>query len=330
MTSLDGFIGHGAILRSLTDDIASRNIAHAYLFSGPLRVGKMAVAKWFSQQILTQGMASEERAIQASLIDRLLHPDLLVLDRLWIEGESEDWYEIAKYSNVPQEHRSKGEHIMRTDSIGIDDVRVLQERFTKTASGTFRVCIIHSVERMHDEASNALLKILEEPPPHRVFILTTSAEDTLPPTIPSRCRLLRFFRVPEAAMRPLVAMLPPDEAGFLLHLAQGAPGVLKSLLLDPELLRAEQTGHAAALGFWTADRLSARIAALEPLHKRGSAADQFLMHLALTLREVDVRYRLAWGEAYLELQRGLSTNAHRFLIANRFAYAVDRATLSTS
>ncbi len=300
-------------------------MAHAYLFGGPANVGKMTTAKWFASQLLLQDVPPEERETVQRQIDRLLHPDLLVLDELWIEDINDDWEKIARSSNVPQEHRSKGG--MRTDTISIEDIRVLQDRFYSTGSGTWRVCIIRSVERMQDEAANALLKILEEPPPGRVFILTAQSLDALLPTVVSRCRVLHFSRVPESLLRPILAEVPAEEVGFLLHLAQGSPGVIRRFLADPDALREEKTVHGQAMGFWSGLTLSDRLAALEPLWKRGPDADRFLLHLALTLRETPAERRAEHGRAYLALCRGLETNAHRQLLAIRFAYAVSKSDL---
>lgn len=327
ITPSPSIVGHAALLGALQRDLTGGNVSHAYLFAGPPHVGKLTVAKWFASTLLAQGVdAGAREAVQRS-IDRLLHPDLLILDELWIEDQNEDWARIARSSNVPQEHRSKGERTMRTDTIGIEDIRVLQDRFYSTGSGSWRVCIIRGVERMQDEAANALLKILEEPPPGRVFLLTTESLESLLPTVVSRARVLHFHPVPTAQLLPLVKGLPSDEATFLLHLAQGAPGVLRTCIDDPDALRAEKTAHGQAIHFWTSGSLLDRVTALEPLWKRGPEADRFLLHLALALREAPLTGRASCGQAFLALCRDLQTNAHRQLLAIKFAYDVDAASL---
>ncbi len=313
-------IGHARQIAELQSDLDSGHIAHAYLFDGPPSVGKTTVAQWFARELLLRDIPVEEREKVEHDIDRLLHPDLLVLDDLWIEDVREDWEVIARSSNMPQQHRSKAPRVMKTDTISIDDVRVIQQRLYETGQGYWRCCIIRSIERMRDEAGNAFLKILEEPPEGRVFLLTTEAFTSLLPTVVSRTRVLHFDRVPEAEMQSLTEDLSPEERHFLLHLAQGAPGVAKRLRDDPDQLRSERILHGNALSFWKAKRAGERLKLLTPLFKRGEESERLLLHLALTLREHNLDP--ASERALAGLIRGLETNAHRQLLVQRFALAV--------
>lgn len=314
-----GIVGHARQIGELRTDLETGHVAHAYLFAGPLHVGKLSTAKAFARELLLQDAGQEQQESIDHEIDRLLHPDLLVLDDLWIEDVREDWEVIAKSSNVPQRHRAKAP-TMRTDTIGIDDVRVLQEKLQETGRGRWRCCIIRGVERMRDEAANAFLKILEEPPEGRVFLLTTESLGSLLPTVVSRTRILAFDRVPQSDMRVLTEDLPDDEAHFILHLAQGAPGIAVMLKEDPDLLRSERLLHSKALSFWKTQSLAERLKLLAPLSKRGEDADRFLLHLGLALREHALTP--AAERAYMQLLTGLETNAHRQLLAQRFALTV--------
>jgi hypothetical protein len=87
-------------------------------------------------------------------------------------------------------------------------------------------------------------------------------------------------------MRPLVAGLSEEEQQFLLHLAQGAPGIVERLKSDPDLLRQEQTLSSKAFTFWNEQSLTGRMASLAVLHERGEEADRFLLHLCLSLRQL--------------------------------------------
>lgn len=317
-------IGHARQIAELRNDLETGHVAHAYLFAGPPNVGKTTVAQWFARELLLRGLGDADRAREAHEIDLLFHPDLLILDDLWIEDVREDWELIARSSNMPQGHRAKpkdGGKPLKTDTISIDDVRVIQERFYETGRGHWRVCIIRSVERMAAPAANAFLKILEEPPEGRVFLLTTESLSSLLPTVISRTRAIAFDRVSENDMRPLVADQSEEEnARFLLHLAQGAPGVVHRLREDHDRLRGERLLHSKALSFWTTNARIERLKLLMPLQKRGEEADRFLLHLALTLREHQLRP--ASERALAELVRGLETNAHRGLLTQRFALAI--------
>ena len=314
-------IGHSRQIAELETDLAGGHTAHAYLFAGPANIGKTTIAHWFARELLLKDLDEEARSSAEAEIDRLLHPDFLVLDDLWIEEVREDWDVIARSSNISQQHRSKSPRIMKTDVISIDDVRVIQERLYETGHGAVRVCLIRSVERMRDEAANAFLKILEEPPPGRIFLLTTDNAADLLPTVISRTRVLHFQPVKEPEMHTLLKDFPEEEKHFLLHLAQGAPGVLKRLIDDPDRLREERLLHSKALSFWKSTSPGERLKLLSALSKRGQEADRFLFHLALTLREHALSH--ASERAFNRLLQGFETNAHRQLLAEQFAMAIE-------
>ncbi len=313
---LQKITGHARQLAELAADMESKNIAHAYLFAGAPNLGKTTVARWFARELLTDGKTPEEKQEIDHQIAHLIHPDLMVLDQLWIEEKCEDWDIIAKSSNVPQQHRAKAP-AMRTDTIGIDDVREMQNRLQETG-GPYRICIIRGIERMQEPAVNALLKTLEEPPPGRIFILTTDNLQLVLPTILSRSRVLRFERVADKDIASLLNDTDEDDRRFILHLAQGAPGRAIRLATDPDALREEKQLHEQAMGFWTASSPINRMTALTPLHERGAEADRFLFHLALALREKG-DYNHKQQQALNELIEGLRTNASRPLITEHFA-----------
>ena len=176
-------IGHATQKDQLLNDIESGSLAHAYLFTGKKHLGKFTIAQWFTKEILTNGKNEEEMEQINTLLEKNTHPDVLILDRLWIEGICTDWNIIAKSSTAPQGHRAKSK--VKTDTIGIDDIRALQERLYETPQGDHTVCLIRSVERLHITAANALLKILEEPPGHVIFCLTAQSVSSVPATVVS-------------------------------------------------------------------------------------------------------------------------------------------------
>ncbi|MDD4319874.1 MAG: hypothetical protein PHW10_06160 [Candidatus Peribacteraceae bacterium] len=321
MPSSSGIIGHERQLQALQTDLDADNVAHAYLFTGKRHLGKFTVAKRFARMLLLSDAGSdEERARREKMIDRLLYPDLLVIDELWMEDVREDFGEIAKTSNIPQQHRAKAG--AKTDTVSMDDIRALQERLHEVGAGRFRCCLIRSAERLQEEAVNALLKILEEPPPGVVFLLTTQSLSSLLPTLVSRSRTVRFSALPLRDLAPLVQDVPEGDAQFILRLAQGAPGLILRLKNDAERLRQERQRYNQALSFWNATTLAERLKFLEPLHSRGEDAEQFLLHLALALREERSTARDARTRALTRLVRDLRTNASRPLLSQRFAFDV--------
>ncbi len=240
-----------------------------------------------------------------------------MLDQLWMEEKMEDWDIIAKSSNIPQQHRSK-KPTMKTDIIAVDDVREIQSRFYDTGELPHRVCIIRGVERMQPAAANAFLKILEEPPPGRVFLLTTDAPSLVLPTILSRARVLPFERVGLSDMRLLLETLDYNDASFVTHVAQGAPGRAIQLRDDPDLLRDERLLYTHAIAYWEAKNLHERLMLLKPLLECGAESDRFLFHLALALREKPDAVRGS-ERALQQLSEALETNAMRGLQVQEFA-----------
>ena len=315
-------IGHAQQRAELERDLAQGNLTHAYVFAGPEHIGKSTIARWFAKELLLTDVPEERKEEIARQIDCLIHPDFMVLDQLWIEGQCEDWNTIAKHSNVPQQHRSKAPKLMKTNTISIDDVRVLQERLVETGSSKYLVCVITSLERMRDEAANAFLKMLEEPPPGRIFLLTTDNLENVLPTVVSRTRIVRFQRVGTGEMASLLKECDTDTARFILHAAQGAPGIALSLRDDPDALRIARQRHEQAKSVWASRTLAQRLKLLKPLLERGKEADAYLLHLALALRE-EPEVTHAKERALAKLVASLQTNGHRELLVQRFGMNIE-------
>lgn len=315
-------VGHEKERGRLLGDIASNNVSHAYLLAGAPHLGKLTIAQWFGTLLLSDDISPELRPRVKEEVERFIHPDFLCLDDLWIEDVNDDWAVIGKSSNTPQQHRSKAP-AAKSDTISIEDVRALTDRLHDTGASRYRVCIIRGVERMQTAASNAFLKILEEPPPRVVFILTADNMNLVLPTIVSRTRLLRFAPVARKDLSPLITTSDEEDAAFAVHIAQGAPGMLVRLLSDPELLRTHRQLHAQANQFWQAGTAKDRLAWLIGVTDKSKEPENVLLHLALTLREQpDPAFRARSARVYAELLQRLETNAHRGLLFERFALAI--------
>jgi len=316
-------IGHSQQLAQLEKDIATHNIAHSYLFSGPLHIGKFTIAKWFGKKILSIGQPAKEASCTEEQCDRLIHPDFLVLDMLWVEKISEDWDTIARFSNISQQHRTKPKP-KKTDAIGIEEIRCIQDRLADTAVEGSRVCIIRSAERMQEAAASVLLKMLEEPLPGRIFILTTQSPGSLLPTVKSRVRRLYFGRVYAKDLLPLVDGITEDEQRFLLSLAQGAPGVLMRYKENPDALRDARMRHERARSFWKTGSLQERIKLLDVLIERSGKSDELVTSIGLALRETRPPYFARAVKAYSKLVFGLQSNTNRPLLLQQFALGVSQ------
>jgi len=163
------FIGQEHIVRTLTNAISGEMISHAYLFAGPRGSGKTTIARLFAKAVNCQNRKKGEfePCNKCSSCSEIM------------EGRSMDLMEIDAAS-----HR------------GIDDARELIDgiRFMPTKS-KYKVFIIDESHQLTREAANALLKTLEEPPAHAIFILATTEIHKMIPTIVSRCQRFDFRRL---------------------------------------------------------------------------------------------------------------------------------------
>jgi DNA polymerase-3 subunit gamma/tau len=159
-------------VRTLTTAIKTGKLAHAYLFSGPRGSGKTSAAKILARCIECEAGPTAE-------------PDNTCPNcRAILDGTAFDVIEIDAASNR-----------------GIDEIRALRDavKFPPSVMRS-KVYIIDEAHMLTKEGANAFLKTLEEPPPHVVFILATTAPEALPPTILSRCQRYAFRRIPIETM----------------------------------------------------------------------------------------------------------------------------------
>ncbi len=170
--------------------------AHAYLLYGPAGVGKRELARRFAAELLGDH----------ARVERGTHPDLYVLEPLG-------------------------------DQIRIDDIRELRrDLHMRPFEAQRRVYLVYGADTLNEDAADALLKDLEEPPPYAVLVLVAEDLGPLPETIRSRCQLVPFRRLSERAVREAVAVRAPElAADEVTTLARVAGGRLDRAerLLDP-------------------------------------------------------------------------------------------------
>lgn len=170
-------IGQEHVVRTLMNAISLERISHAYLFSGPRGSGKTTIARIFAKAINCENRKKGEAEPCGKCSSCVAIK----------EGKCIDLVEIDAAS-----HR------------GIDEVRELREgvKFLPVKS-KYKVFIIDEAHQLTKEAANALLKTLEEPPPHVVFILATTEVNKMIPTILSRCQRFEFRKltIPEIVKR---------------------------------------------------------------------------------------------------------------------------------
>ncbi len=207
MGPFDGLIGHRRVAGMLEAELASP--AQAYLFVGPAGVGKGHVASRFAAELLVDDADPVERQARSRRLAREgAHPDLVVVEP---EGAT---------------------------SLGVDQAREMVRRAAMRPVESRRtVFLMPDAGAMTEQAANALLKTLEEPSSSVIFLLVSESEDDFPATVASRCRTVKFGRVPvdELAEGLVELGLGPSEAEGLAVVSGGRPGLALSLLASPEV-----------------------------------------------------------------------------------------------
>lgn len=198
MVSLNEIKAQTNALKYLTGSLSRGRIASSYLFSGPEGVGKALCAKAFVKTLMCPEGGCGSCPV-CRRIEGLQHPDLT-----WIKPE-------------------------KNKAIRIEEVRQVKEALSlKPYEAPFSVCVMEDAHMMTQEASNALLKVLEEPPSASLMILVTSKKELLLETVLSRCSEVRFAHLPVEETKDIILEkaegVREETAYFLAYFSQGSPG----------------------------------------------------------------------------------------------------------
>lgn len=214
MTDNWNLLGHEWAVDMLRNHVSRGEVRHAYLFSGPPGLGRRTLALRLAQALnCEQPIAAGEPCRlcrNCKQIEAMTHPDLNV-----IQAENEGG--ILK----------------------VDQVREVQRVLNlKPYQSKYRVALFLRFHEANDNASNALLKTLEEAPAHAVLILTADNPEQLLPTVVSRCEILRLRPLPfETISADLTGRgVDEDQARLLAHISGGRPGYARHLSEDASLL----------------------------------------------------------------------------------------------
>jgi DNA polymerase III subunit delta' len=212
-------LGHADAEATFLDALRSGRMHHAWLITGPDGIGKATLAFRFARRLLAGTPSTDANDLDPTdpIFRRVAagtHADMLTIER---------------------EVNAKTGRLKR--DIAVDDVRDIGGFMSLTpAEGGWRVVVVDGAEDMNPSSANALLKVLEEPPPRAILLLVCAAPGRLLPTIRSRCRRLRLAPLDDGSMRQLLGQYLPrltgDERDRLVTLAEGSLG--RALMLAEE------------------------------------------------------------------------------------------------
>jgi len=195
-------VGQEAITETLRRAVKSGKIAHAYFFCGPRGTGKTSTGRILAKTVNCPNQIDGEPCNSCDMC------------RSITEGRALDVIEIDAASNR-----------------GIDEIRSLREKVNYAPSlAKYKVYIIDEVHMLTEAACNALLKTLEEPPPHVIFVLATTEAHKVIPTIVSRCQRFNFHRLSQRAITDKLKLICKKEGididanslGLIAHAATGS------------------------------------------------------------------------------------------------------------
>ncbi len=268
-------LGQRRVKLLLQRAIHNGRLPHAYLFHGPEGVGKDAMAIEFARVLQCDAGGVEACGTCDSCVKMatLQHPDVHVITALPVGKNEEggdgpfDRLTQEEMKTVRAELQAKAQDpyhrisIPRATGIKVNSIREIRREAPLTSAGNKRrIFILSNADMLADVAANTLLKTLEEPPPHCMFILTTSYREELLQTILSRCQQVRFDPLPDTQIQDaLVARdgVETNHAALLARLSGGSYSRARELTGDDlmterehvlEFVRRAVVSHHADVG----------------------------------------------------------------------------------
>lgn len=212
MAGFKAILGHEQIIEHLQNAVTMDKVSHAYIINGPDKSGKMMLAEAFAQTLECEGLEDVvKNAAQPSDVEPCM------------ECHS---CKQAMTKNQPDIIYVRHE---KPNTISVDDIRtqVNNDIVIKPYSSRYKIYMIDEAEKMNEQAQNALLKTIEEPPAYAILILLTTNAAAFLPTILSRCVTLNIKAVPDEKIRGYLMrkyQIPDYQADVCVAFAQGNVG----------------------------------------------------------------------------------------------------------
>jgi DNA polymerase-3 subunit delta' len=230
MTDNWNLLGHTWAVDMLRRHIATGEMRHAYLITGPVGVGRHTLALAFVRALncTTPPAPGDFCGVcrDCRQVDKLAHPDLAIIEPTIKDPDNKNELIPDIYGEIRiQQIRELGRLI---------NLKPYQARYRSV------VCLHFNQANL--EASNAFLKTLEEPPSHAILLLTADNPESLLPTVVSRCEVLRLRPLPVEQVKEELLRRGADDrtAQLIAHISAGRPGYARQLLDDPAMLEARE------------------------------------------------------------------------------------------
>lgn len=307
MNSMEGLIGHEQIVHFFASALAKGNCTHAYLFSGPLSVGKTTLITALAQRMLCKTGSGNDACVSCAAHAKGHHPDFSFFDPdVFFDPKTEEHPETIK----------------------IDYLRDIERWASlKPVMSSVKIQAIVHAGRLTIEAANALLKLLEDPPPAMVLFLSAESGARLPATLRSRMQHFRLSRVPYESIVSLLSVrgTAKKQCEEYAAFAHGCPGVAIRCMEDDGV----RENYVRTIDQWL-KLLQNPMHVFQLIEREGEKMDfrSFFMTGQILLHDI---LRLHWGMS--QRFRSLVSNDDRQAFVKRYSqkklHAMSRSLLDT-